>query len=208
MPFQIDFKALEGDDSSLDQHQRDQLEVAKTIGPVLMCSAAAADDVAQVRGLLNHGISPSMSDYDGRSGLHVAAAEGAGEVIAVLIDAGAQLSCADRFGRTPLEEAVRHRRGNTAKQLRKAGAEMSMTDSDLSSLLCHCGSTGDSVMLELLHSVGCDLNTADYDGACLPRLDITFVAASLLVLTPPAPSTPSRLPQVVLRCIWRALKAR
>ena len=164
MLFKIDFTALSGDSSRMDKHQQDQLEVAKTIGPVLMCSYAASNDSVQIATLLKHGISPSIADYDGRSGLHVAAAEGAIDVIHVLVDAGAQLSGSDRFGRTPLEEAVRHRQAEAAELLFFHGAILNMKQNDLASLLCHCASMGDTTMLALLGSVGCDLNTPDYDG--------------------------------------------
>lgn len=50
---------------------------------------------------------PTTSDYDMRTPLHLAAAEGSFSVAKWLLDSGASHSPIDRFKRTPLEEAMR-----------------------------------------------------------------------------------------------------
>jgi glutaminase len=51
----------------------------------------------------------SMSDYDGRTPLHLAASEGHMEVVKLLLEKGAPVNAKDRWGGTPLEDAERGR---------------------------------------------------------------------------------------------------
>jgi len=71
-----------------------------------MCQVVASADEAYLARLLRFGLSPHCSDYDGRTGLHLAAAAGRCEVLQVLLAGGATPSPLDHFGRTPLLEAV------------------------------------------------------------------------------------------------------
>jgi glutaminase len=48
----------------------------------------------------------TLADYDHRSALHLAAANGHAECVKFLIDSGAPLHSHDRYGKRPLEDAV------------------------------------------------------------------------------------------------------
>eukprot|EP00798_Chlamydomonas_sp_ICE-L_P018139 gene18139-24579_t len=64
----------------------------------------------------------SMRDYDKRTPLHVAAAEGAYEVVKWLLYVErCNVNCLDRHDRTPLEDAARHDMVDVAMLLVKAG---------------------------------------------------------------------------------------
>jgi len=54
----------------------DHLAIAKSIAPVLLCSAAGAGDLELLRSLISgQGLDPNSSDYDLRTPLHIAASE-------------------------------------------------------------------------------------------------------------------------------------
>ncbi|XP_029008398.1 glutaminase liver isoform, mitochondrial [Betta splendens] len=71
--------------------------------------AAFKGDVRSLRRYFLSGLDVNAVDYDGRSALHVAAAEGHTEVIRFLLEnAGANPALKDRWGSSPLQEARRH----------------------------------------------------------------------------------------------------
>ena len=87
----------------------------------VMLSAAARDDTERVLSLLRDGVSASASDYDKRSGLHVAASEGALRVMQALLERGADANALDRFGHTPLDDATKQGDADVVDALRAAG---------------------------------------------------------------------------------------
>lgn len=46
-------------------------------------------------------------DYDKRTGLHIATAEGFYEMVKYLVENGANVNVTDRWGRTPLDGKIR-----------------------------------------------------------------------------------------------------
>ncbi|TKS72909.1 Glutaminase liver isoform, mitochondrial [Collichthys lucidus] len=71
--------------------------------------AALKGDVQALRRYFLSGVDVNAVDYDGRSALHVAAAEGHTEVIRFLLEnAGANRALKDRWGSSPVQEARRH----------------------------------------------------------------------------------------------------
>lgn len=71
-----------------------------------LLEAASERDSVRVRKLLALGASPRWVDYDRRTALMVAAAEGAADVVADLLEAGALVNARDRWGHTPLDDAL------------------------------------------------------------------------------------------------------
>ncbi|KAJ0981246.1 hypothetical protein J5N97_009501 [Dioscorea zingiberensis] len=72
-----------------------------------LCMAVARGDVDFLRKMLAYGIDPNSRDYDARTPLHIAAAEGLHMMAKMLLEAGASADSMDRWGNTPLEEARR-----------------------------------------------------------------------------------------------------
>ena len=67
-----------------------------------------AGDVDTIRQLIHQGANLNEpSDYDGKTSLHLACAEGHVEVVQLLLKNGASAYVRDRRGRTPLFEAIR-----------------------------------------------------------------------------------------------------
>ncbi|KAA8497877.1 putative serine/threonine-protein kinase WNK2 [Porphyridium purpureum] len=84
----------------------DPAEMANKLGLELIQQAAKGRRQA-VAGLLEHGVDPQFADYDKRTALHLAAAEGWLEICQLLVERGAQVSAQDRYGANALDEAVR-----------------------------------------------------------------------------------------------------
>ncbi|XP_039989078.1 glutaminase liver isoform, mitochondrial isoform X3 [Xiphias gladius] len=80
--------------------------------------AAFKGDVQSLRRYFLSGVDVNAVDYDGRSALHVAAAEGHTEVICFLLEkAGANPALRDRWGSCPLQEARRHNEDSAVQLL-------------------------------------------------------------------------------------------
>eukprot|EP00961_Rhodomonas_salina_P282353 3815203-Rhodomonas_salina.1 len=73
----------------------------------LLCQAASTGDIEVVRRLVENNVDPNTDDYDGRSALHIAAAEGQDKVTEYLLSQGADPNCEDRWGGKPLLDAVK-----------------------------------------------------------------------------------------------------
>eukprot|EP00262_Sarcandra_glabra_P012106 TRINITY_DN3049_c0_g1_i1.p1 TRINITY_DN3049_c0_g1~~TRINITY_DN3049_c0_g1_i1.p1 ORF type:complete len:183 (+),score=36.16 TRINITY_DN3049_c0_g1_i1:488-1036(+) len=67
--------------------------------------AVARGDSDFLRRVLLYDIDPNSRDYDHRTPLHIAAAEGLYLMAKILLEAGASVFSKDRWGNTPLDEA-------------------------------------------------------------------------------------------------------
>eukprot|EP01065_Artemidia_motanka_P042811 TRINITY_DN57_c0_g3_i1.p1 TRINITY_DN57_c0_g3~~TRINITY_DN57_c0_g3_i1.p1 ORF type:complete len:751 (+),score=204.23 TRINITY_DN57_c0_g3_i1:55-2307(+) len=100
-----------------------------TIQPLVcdLCRAAAAADTTTLKRVLEGASAEERkalvqgSDYDNRTPLHLAASEGALEVVKYLCQAGAAVNAEDRWGGTPLADALRHGHHSVALYLRSQG---------------------------------------------------------------------------------------
>lgn len=100
-------------------------EVMNNIEPAfMMCAAAARGDLSEMRRLIAKGIDVNSADYDGRTGLHLAASEGHAEAVRFLIDQGARIDPKDRWGNTPLDDSVRGGHEVVEKLLRLVGEDL------------------------------------------------------------------------------------
>ncbi|XP_020111469.1 potassium channel KOR2-like [Ananas comosus] len=68
---------------------------------------ATESNISTLRRLLEYGVDPNTKNYDLRTPLHIAAAEGLHLVAAVLLEFGADVLSKDRWGNTPLDEGRR-----------------------------------------------------------------------------------------------------
>jgi glutaminase len=79
---------------------------------MVVCWAASQGDVHELQRLYASGVNLAAADYDGRTGLHLAASEGHLEAVKFLVAKGVEVNPKDRFGGTPLIDA---KRGNFKK---------------------------------------------------------------------------------------------
>uniref|UniRef100_UPI00398F7AB3 glutaminase kidney isoform, mitochondrial-like isoform X3 n=1 Tax=Pristiophorus japonicus TaxID=55135 RepID=UPI00398F7AB3 len=81
--------------------------------------AAYSGDIAALRRFALSAMDMEQKDYDSRTPLHIAAAEGHVEVVCFLLDAcRVNPFCKDRWGNTPLDDAIHFNHHHVAKLLR------------------------------------------------------------------------------------------
>merc|ERR1719461_113342 len=83
---------------------------ATVSNPVLartLCQAAHLGDLDTIRQIELTGGNLTCSDYDGRTALHLAAAEGQVHIVKWLLEKGVRPNPRDRWGGTPLDDAKR-----------------------------------------------------------------------------------------------------
>jgi ammonium transporter Rh len=104
----------------------------------------------------------NAGDYDKRTAMHLAAAEGHTVMVTYLISRKVNVNCEDRWGNTPLREALRANHSECVKVLKQAGATMGET-SDIDSEIIRAASSNDVKGLQALIDAGGDVNCKDYD---------------------------------------------
>ena len=72
-----------------------------------LIQSAAINDIPQLTALLVSGVNPNCADYDRRTPLHLAVAEGHVEAAKLLLQYGARVDTEDRWGSSPLTEVNR-----------------------------------------------------------------------------------------------------
>ncbi|KAI4339051.1 hypothetical protein MLD38_024035 [Melastoma candidum] len=123
--------------------------------------AAYDGDLHRLMHLIKSGANPNMSDYNGRSPLHIAASRGHDEMVAFLIEQGVCTNNADNSGSTPLLEAVKQGHNRIASLLCKSGATLNMDNAG--ELLCSTIAKGDLELLKRLLENGMNPNAKNYD---------------------------------------------
>ena len=141
--------------------------------------AASTNDVWTLRQLYEAGSDFNLGDYDHRTPLHIAAAEGHIEAAQFLLDHNAQVNPQDRWGQTPADDAFRGSFHDILSLLQTHGStnlgdavlpdEVAVShyicgDPDLTAELIWSAYLGDLVNLQRLFALGHPLNLCDYDG--------------------------------------------
>ncbi|AJI75296.1 glutaminase A [Francisella philomiragia subsp. philomiragia ATCC 25015] len=84
--------------------------------------AASNGDLSEIKRAVALGVDISKGDYDKRTALHLASAEGHEEVVKYLIRKGANPDAKDRWGRTPLEDAKANNHSHIVRLLEKVSS--------------------------------------------------------------------------------------
>ena len=151
-----------------------------------MIWAASKGDVGAIQDRVQRGFALSCHDYDLRSPLHLAAAEGQLNVVrfyteqAALPEASVDLNPKDRWGGTPLDDAYLHGHSAIVALLEEAGARRGkvrgrseekgrlrssavLVDAPFTDELIWAASMGDIAAVRRLVAQGVPLDSADYD---------------------------------------------
>lgn len=86
--------------------------------------AASQGSLIEVQNLLAQGVPPTSANYDQRTCLHLAAAEGHYAVVEYLLKNGAQVNARDRWGRTALSDAYFGNHSKTAALIKRSKGVM------------------------------------------------------------------------------------
>ncbi|ERM99785.1 hypothetical protein AMTRI_Chr11g102180 [Amborella trichopoda] len=97
-----------------------------------LCKVVTDGNVDLLKRLLENGIDPNSNNYDQRTPLHIAAAEGLHLVADILIKTGANVLSKDRWGNTPLDEGRKCGSKPLVMILEKAKADCKCDDTFLS----------------------------------------------------------------------------
>jgi len=85
-----------------------------------LCNVTHQGDVAKLRRLLSARASPNVRDYDYRTGLHIAAADGNLQMCKLLLEHKASADVKDRWGSTPLHSAKKSKQDEIVHALKKS----------------------------------------------------------------------------------------
>ena len=146
--------------------------------------AASKGDHGATHRLIVRGFDQDAGDYDRRTALHLAAAEGRDQVVQYLIENGATINPKDRWNGTPLDDAYRHNHIEVIALLEGHGGVRSDSirdddhesnvgvdndqlpperESGLVVELIYAASDGDLQAIRRLVARGADLEQGDYD---------------------------------------------
>uniref|UniRef100_A0A7N0V7E4 Potassium channel n=2 Tax=Kalanchoe fedtschenkoi TaxID=63787 RepID=A0A7N0V7E4_KALFE len=119
-------------------------------------------DIYLLKHLVEAGADPKMTDYDGRSPLHIAASKGFEDILVFLLQQGVDVNTSDNFGNTPLLQAVKCGHDHIISLLVKAGGSLTMDDAG--SCLCEAVAKRDIAFLKRVLACGVNPNSKNYDG--------------------------------------------
>jgi len=123
--------------------------------------AVTSGDLEEVRRMLRKGVDINASDYDGKTVLHMAAAEGNYRVVELLLGEKADKNAKDRWGNTALQDAINNKQRPVIQLLSHWKSELSAANA--AGRLCDAASAGDLDALKLILEHGVDPNIGDYD---------------------------------------------
>jgi len=153
---------------------------AEKVGEMIWASSKG--DLGALQSLIARGCDPNEADYDRRTPIHLAAAEGRTQVVRYFIEYEAEINPRDRWGGTPLDDARRHGHTQVAELLERLGGVGGETEFNESPMgaetsfdqpsgevsnqiieSIYAASQGNLSVLRRLVARGIDLSAADYD---------------------------------------------
>ncbi|KAK9706871.1 hypothetical protein RND81_07G157500 [Saponaria officinalis] len=113
-----------GDRSGGEEEEEKEVEIPAS---VKLMYAAHEGDVEGIKELVEEcAADVNFRDIDDRTALHVAACQGYGEVVELLIQLKADVDSMDRWGSTPLADAIYYKNHEVVKLLEDNGAKLPM----------------------------------------------------------------------------------
>jgi hypothetical protein len=107
----------------------------------------------------------NRGDYDLRTPLHLACAEGHVPAVLYLLEQKVNPNPVDRFGRSPVDDAVLHKHEEVITLMAQHEGHMALVSpSELVNKMCESAAAGDCSQLKNLIAAGGDVRKGDYDG--------------------------------------------
>lgn len=130
-----------------------------------LLSAVEHGETDKITALLSKkGTSATKLDSEGKSALHVAAARGQAECLAVMVAHGADVSVLDASGFSALHLAAKNNHQDCAKKLIQSKCVVDALDGAGRTALHHAAAGGNTVIVQLLCENKCPVNLKDTDG--------------------------------------------
>lgn len=153
-------------EQAYDDRLDDKLDLGEQALAAKLIDACTKGNFSRVRKLVHSGADVHLVDYDGRSALHLASAEGHLDLVRYLVvQQGVDVNVLDRFQQTPLADAVRGNHSAVVEFLESHGAVVKQTSgAQIDTELICASSMGDLAACRLRLKSGAHVNAADYDG--------------------------------------------
>ncbi|GAB0090497.1 Asparaginase [Sergentomyia squamirostris] len=139
-------------------------QLGATLFPAMVNTAVKAGDMTKVELMKSYGADLSSVNYDHRTALHVAAAEGREDMVKHLLLHGVTVHVRDRHDRTPLMEAIANDYHEIIRLLIKCGAHITGSARGVGEFLCAAAARGLQKRLESYRLAGADLSQPDTSG--------------------------------------------
>uniref|UniRef100_A0A7N0ZU62 Potassium channel n=1 Tax=Kalanchoe fedtschenkoi TaxID=63787 RepID=A0A7N0ZU62_KALFE len=130
--------------------------------PLSLCFAAMREDDSLLGQLLKRGLDANESDRNGRTALHIAAANGSENCVLLLLDYGADPNSRDSEGNVPLWEAISNGHNSVVKLLMDNGAMLS--NGDVGQYACLAVEKKDLSLLKEIVRCGGDVTQPSRNG--------------------------------------------
>lgn len=146
-------------------------QIEEMLLPLVLCSKAGQGEIEEIHSMIQLGADINKADYDGRTALHLAVAEGHAELVKFLIENRANVNAQDVWGGTPMEDLVRSN-GLTTDQFQRIlhvlqtnGGKLNLESISLAigPRMCRLAYEGDVESIRRLLVSGVPAETADYD---------------------------------------------
>ena len=129
-----------------------------------LARAAAQNDAARVRLLVESGTNPNQADDQSRTALHYAAMNGNLQITAILIKAKAKLDPKDKLGNTPLHLAADRSQAEVVQLLLDVGVPIDAENKSGMTPLMIAASRGNIEIVQALLAKGASVTKTDFTG--------------------------------------------
>ncbi|XP_060961425.1 potassium channel AKT1 isoform X2 [Cannabis sativa] len=130
--------------------------------PISLCFAATRNDDLLLQRLLNRGSDPNEPDVNGRTAMHIAAANGNEHCVVLLLEYGANPNATDLLGNVPLGEAIQGKNEAIIKLLLENEAEI--PSRDFGRFACILVEQNNLELLRMFADYGYDVTMPKIDG--------------------------------------------